>query len=295
MLEPRRDGERTQLVGTIIVKTGTEPNAHVTPAIAPPRSRHALASGFTLVDVLVTMTVIAVLIGLLVPSLAGVNETARRVACQSNVRQIGLGIVMYANDFGGHLPSSRYVRTSSQSMPAGYEESPDKMVLLRVPPSDIDPTSKYGEWDGLGLLYNTGYMNAAKIFYCPSHKGETTFTAYARTWASGEGEIACNYLFRGHGPTSRRIAGTNAFASTDLLWNIDPAQSSLIADSMCNQSDYNHRVGVNFFRADLSVHWYNDPAGRLLESLPEDKSSPDPQAVVNAWNALDASANAEPR
>jgi hypothetical protein len=169
------------------------------------------------------------------------------------------------------------------------------MVLLRVPPSEVDPASKYGEWDGLGLLYNTGYMNAAKVFYCPSHRGENTFSAFARTWAAGEGEIVCNYHFRGQGPTSQRLPGTTTYATTNVLWKIDPAQSSLIADSMCNQADYNHRVGVNFFRADLSVHWFNDPAGQLLDSLPEDKFESDPQAVINAWNALDASANAELR
>jgi len=252
-----------------------------------------LRGAFTLIDVIVSMTVIAVLIGLLLPSLSSVNETARRVACQSNVRQIGLGVVMYANDFGGHLPASRFV-SHTGSMARGVE-SPEKMVTLRVDPTEIDPSaSKDAAWDGLGLLFNTGYMSAPKVFYCPSHRGQNPYSAYARVWAHGEGEINCNFHFRGRGPMSRTPVN-GIVATTPILWNIDPGQSSLIADAMQVRSDYNHNVGVNFFRADLSVHWFDDPGSELRELLPATKDEATSAAVLSAWGRLDQSANAERR
>ncbi len=244
--------------------------------------------GFTLIDVLVSMTVIAVLIGLLVPSLSSVNEAARRVVCQSNVRQIGLGLIMYTNDYKGYLPPSRFINNSG----ARSSGSPEKMITLRVDPAEV--TSAYGAWDGLGVLFATSYVPAPKVFYCPSHRGQNPYSAYAMAWSvTGGDEIVCNYHYRGEGPISMPRLGSRVPLTTSQLWRIDPSQSSLIADSMRVKSDCNHRVGVNFFRADLTVHWFDDPAMSLLASLPSTKEEADGAAVIDTWNALDRSANLE--
>src|SRR5262245_36182328 len=204
---------------------------------------------FTFLDLLVSMAVIAVLIGILLPTLASVNETARRVACQSNIRQIGLGVVMYADDWHGQLPASLFLpRTTSTS--TGSVPEPQQMVTIR-----IDSNKAPGNpWDGLGLLYSLGYIPVAKVFYCPSHHGDNPYSLYIPSWDAG-GEVVCNYHFRGQGPAAR-VPSPGAAPTTTLLYNIDPQQSSLIADGLRVRSDYNHRVGVNFFRADLTVHWY---------------------------------------
>src|ERR1041384_2854087 len=71
-----------------------------------PGGARALRRAFTLVDVLVSVAVIGILIGLLMPGLARVNSQSRRVVCSSNLRQIGLGLAMYASDYRGLLPPS---------------------------------------------------------------------------------------------------------------------------------------------------------------------------------------------
>jgi prepilin-type N-terminal cleavage/methylation domain-containing protein len=62
---------------------------------------------FTLIELLVVVGVIAVLIAMLLPTLAKANEQARRTQCASNLRQCTLGLFMYANENRGRLPPAK--------------------------------------------------------------------------------------------------------------------------------------------------------------------------------------------
>jgi type II secretory pathway pseudopilin PulG len=242
--------------------------------------------GFTLMDVLVSMAIIAVLIGLLLPAISRVNEVARRVACQSNVRQLGISMLMYADANRDYLPHSVFVEPPPGADP---NKRPSEMIFARLD----SPEGTRPRWDGLGHLYEQEYMPAPQVFYCPSHSGLNRYDMVFPRWQAETASIPTNYHFRGEGPVGNRMGPDGQPLMTRQLFRIDPSQSSLIADGMRSQADINHRVGANFFRADLTVHWFRDDTRSLLTSIPVDVDPIGAASIVaSMWNMFDQAANA---
>lgn len=79
---------------------------HSSLAVSPQGTARAPRAGFTLIELLVVIAIIAILAAILFPVFARARENARRSSCQSNLKQIGLGLMQYLQDYDERYPFS---------------------------------------------------------------------------------------------------------------------------------------------------------------------------------------------
>lgn len=164
-------------------------------------SRRRSRGGFTLIDVLVTIGVVVLLIGIMLPGLGRVQEISRQVVCRSNLRQVGLGLALYADASRDQLPTSVFIDLAQQK-DNHVDYSPEDMMILRLNRNLARRTD--ATWDGLGLLYETEMLPSQEVFYCPSHHGNYDFSDVSESWRKPPARSWATTTTAAWGPTGPR-------------------------------------------------------------------------------------------
>ena len=142
--------------------------------------------GFTLIELLVVIAIIAILAAILFPVFARARENARRASCQSNLKQLGLGVLQYLQDYDSSYPPGRYA--SADTPPGGYWSG-----TLWFWPQIIFP-----------------YTKSTQILVCPSGVGSTASKPFS-------GQYGANRIVMPLGPPVTNESQFAATASTYMM------------------------------------------------------------------------------
>lgn len=177
--------------------------------------------GFTLIELLVVIAIIAILAAILFPVFAQARSKARQASCQSNLKQIGIGIMMYAQDYDETLPGNtplntngitdaRWPAPATTAHSAGFSEplgwmqpyDPANPGTYRIWARDIQP-----------------YIKNTAVFRCPQSKPRSSDGACA------PGGGTCEVI--GAGPVGNGNVLLNGITASKALASI-PAPADII-------------------------------------------------------------------
>jgi prepilin-type N-terminal cleavage/methylation domain-containing protein len=161
----------------------------------PPLSKVRTPIGFTLIELLVVIAIIAILASLLLPSLVGAKERARRTNCKNSQRQLLVALHMYGDDNRQKLPSG----ASNPSV----SEDDDHLPVISEATSN-------------NLIH---YLRTEKMVHCPSFAEYFINAQSQRSWDEQNYGYVIGYNYHGgHSNTPwPPIAGTNTWISPQRL------------------------------------------------------------------------------
>jgi len=144
------------------------------------RGSHRFRNGFTLVELLVVISIIGILTGLLLPAVQSAREAGRRTQCQNNLKQIGLAVVNFESEHGAFPSAYVPFQAADPAAPSGtgtygasafvlilpYMEYSSLFKQINLAKAALDPVNMPPK--------NSAYSTPITAFLCPSVAGNPT-------------------------------------------------------------------------------------------------------------------------
>ena len=216
-------------------------------------------SAFTLIELLVVIAIIAILAAILFPVFGRARENARRASCQSNLKQIGLGIAQYTQDY-------------DEKMPTAWINWSDGRVQW---PQMIQP-----------------YTKSVQVFACPSNTDNATvqFPSTPSAPAMNASYLANSHVIIDASGNGRSLASINApstrimvgEATAHPLWSGDWEYQAGFYGMPYSQGKFVLGSNIRMFAGHLSTANYLFADGHVKSLKPTLTMSP-----LNMWGRFD--------
>ena len=190
---------------------------------------------FTLIELLVVITIIAILASMLLPALAQAREKARAISCVNNLKQVGLGVVMYLDDNDGTYPNRDIIWVNG--------------------PNNVIP-----DW---GVVHS--YITNADVWKCPSNSLEPAVQlSYS---------VTCQFFRRKEwSPTVQSVSALVEPSAKIAFWDgpggTQHAVKTATSTGSCRDGKIaaRHNEGANILFHDWHVKWARETAMRQSEA-----------------------------
>jgi prepilin-type N-terminal cleavage/methylation domain-containing protein/prepilin-type processing-associated H-X9-DG protein len=242
----------------------------------PARARR----GFTLVELLVVIAIIGILVALLLPAVQAAREAARRMQCQNNLKQLGLGSLIH-QQAQKYLPSGGWGwtwtgdpdRGFGRLQPAGWNYS----LLPFIEQQNVFSMGTDGDAMNITSGQRTGAQQRDKtlisVFACPTRRsiklyprpknmsyvnGSNVNIAGPMDYAANAGDTG-ELWSGGPGAMSQYFDGSFSFTATNANTGISYAQSEIDISDISDGTTNTYLIGEKYLRPD-DYATGNDPA-----------------------------------
>ena len=225
-------------------------------------SRRRRLSGFTLIELLVVIAIIAILAAILFPVFARARENARRASCQSNLKQIGLGILQYTQDYDEAFPLSVVsINAPVGTDPVGWADAIQPYLkstqIYQCPSESSPPNANPASAGYTDYWMNKNAGDGAQTL--PVLNNPTLTIMFGDSQSTTGGALANSTArFRSNGCNGAGAAGATRF---------DPVCGGVGLATNLGGGGFIHLEGGNYAFADGHVKWVKNNGANTTSKI----------------------------